>query len=163
MTCRYDGTLGATSAGFCPNDYSGIYTDNVTWPVASNYPSNMYVPDNAPSIVNGGTGTIYAAIFTLRGSFIADNFYRGSIGYGISVYGGLYQYHRGATSLPYQGRPYQGSTTKMPGVVLTYTYDNMRAGQTTNGGLRAPWLPTPSGRPVGSTRVWNVVTMATGT
>jgi Tfp pilus assembly protein PilX len=160
MTCKYDGTLGLTSAGFCPNDYSGIYTDNVTWPVASNYPSNMYVPDNAPSIVSNASPVIYATIFSLRGSFMADNFYRGSIGYGITIYGGLYQYHRGATSLPYQGRPYQGSTTKMPGISVTYNYDNMRAGQTANGGLRVPYIPTPQGRLTNNT--WNIISISTG-
>ncbi|MDQ1733270.1 MAG: hypothetical protein QOK10_3429, partial [Pseudonocardiales bacterium] len=138
----------------------GVYTDNLSWPVNSNYPSNMYVPNNAPSITHGGTGTIYATIFTLRGSFMADNFYRGSIGYGINIYGGLYQYHRGATSLPYQGRPYQGSTTKMPGIAVTYNYDNMRAGNTDNGGLRVPYIPTPSGRLTSNT--WNVISISTG-
>jgi Tfp pilus assembly protein PilX len=160
MTCAHDGTLGATTAGFCPDDTSGVYTDNLSWPVNSNYPSNMYVPNNAPSITHGGTGTIYATIFTLRGSFMADNFYRGSIGYGINIYGGLYQYHRGATSLPYQGRPYQGSTTKMPGIAVTYNYDNMRAGNTDNGGLRVPYIPTPSGRLTSNT--WNVISISTG-
>jgi hypothetical protein len=161
MTCTYDGTLGVTSAGFCPNDYSGIYTDNLTWPVANNYPSDMYKPDSAPSITNGGTGTIYAAIFTLRGSFIADNFFRGAIGYGINIWGGLYQYHRGATSLPYQGRPYQGSTTKMPGISVTYNYDNLRAGQAVNGGLRVPYIPPPDGRLTNNT--WNIISISTGT
>jgi Tfp pilus assembly protein PilX len=159
MTCSYDGALGGTSAGFCPNDYSGVYTDNLTWPVANNYPSNMYKPDNAPSITNGGSGTIYAAIFTLRGSFMADNFYRGAIGNGITVYGGLYQYHRGATSLPYQGRPYQGSTTKMPGISVTYNYDNLRAGQAVNGGLRVPYIPPPDGRLTNNT--WNIISVST--
>jgi hypothetical protein len=64
--------------------------------------------------------------------------------------------------MPYQGRPYQGSTTKMPGMTLTYTYDNMRAGQAQNGGLRVPWIPTPSNRPIGSGRTWNVVSFSTG-
>ena len=160
MTCAHDGTLGATTVGYCPDDTTGVYTDNVTWPVSSSYPSNMYVPDAAPSITNGGTGTIYATIFALRGSFMADNFYRGSIGYGINIYGGLYQYHRGATSLPYQGRPYQGSTTKMPGISVTYNYDNMRAGDTANGGLRIPYIPTPQGRQTANT--WNVVSISTG-
>jgi Tfp pilus assembly protein PilX len=161
MTCQYDGTLGQTSAGFCPNDYSGVYTDNVTWPVASNYPSNMYVPDDAPAITSNADPTIYATIFTLRGSFMADNFYRGNIGYGVTIYGGLYQYHRGATSLPYQGRPYQGSTTKMPGISVTYNYDNMRAGQAVNGGLRVPYIPPPDGRLTNNT--WNIISISTGT
>ncbi|MFL6162253.1 MAG: hypothetical protein ACJ74U_08490 [Jatrophihabitantaceae bacterium] len=159
MTCTYDGTLGATSAGFCPNDYSGVWTDNLSWPVPNNYPSYMYKPDNAPSMTNTGTGMIYSAIFTLRGSFMADNFYRGAIGYGITVYGGLYQYHRGATSLPYQGRPYQGSTTKMPGIAVTYNFDNLRAGQAVNGGLRVPYIPPPDGRLTNNT--WNVVSIST--
>ena len=161
MTCTTDGTLGATSAGYCPNDYSGVYTNKISWPLPANYPARMYQPDNAPSITNGGSGTIYAAIFTLRGSFIADNFYRGAIGYGISVFGGLYQYHRGATSLPYQGRPYQGSTTKMPGISVTYNYDNMRAAQAANGGLRVPYIPPPDGRLTNNT--WNVISVSTGT
>jgi len=160
MTCTTDGTLGATTAGYCPNDLSGAYTDNLTWPVASNYPSNMYTPSAAPAMFNGGTGALYATVFTLRGSFMADNFYRGSIGYGIDIYGGLYQYHRGATSLPYQGRPYQGSGTKMPGISVTYNYDNMRAGQAINGGLRVPYIPPPDGRLTSNT--WNVISISTG-
>jgi hypothetical protein len=111
-------------------------------------------------MTNGGAGSIYATIFTLRGSFVADNFYRGDIGYGIDIYGGLYQYHRGATSMPYQGRPYQGSGTKMPGISVTYNYDNMRAGQAINGGLRVPYIPPPDGRLTSNT--WNVISISTG-
>jgi Tfp pilus assembly protein PilX len=160
MTCAVDGTLGATTTGYCPNDLSGAYTDNLSWPLASNYPSKMYVPDNAPSLTNGGTGSIYATIFALRGSFLADNFFRSAIGYGINIYGGLYQYHRGPTSLPYQGRPYQGSGTKMPGISVTYNYDNMRAGQAINGGLRVPYIPPPDGRLTNNT--WNLISVSTG-
>lgn len=160
MTCVNDGTLGGTTAGYCPDDTTGVFTDNQTWPVAGNFPSNMYKADSAPSMTNGGTSTVYATIFALRGSFMADNFYRGSIGSSINIYGGLYQYHRGATSLPYQGRPYQGSTTKMPGIVVNYNYDNMRAGDTANGGLRIPYIPTPQGRQTANT--WNVVGISTG-
>jgi Tfp pilus assembly protein PilX len=160
MTCATDGALGATTLGYCPNDLSGAYTDNLTWPVANNYPSYMYKPSNAPSMTNGGSGLIYATVFALRGSFIADNFYRGEIGYGINIYGGLYQYHRGATSMPYQGRPYQGSGTKMPGISVTYNYDNMRAGQAANGGLRIPYIPPPDGRLTSNT--WNVISISTG-
>jgi hypothetical protein len=148
--------------GVCPDDLTGVFSTPLSWPLPNNYPSLKYVPDNAPSLTNTGSGNIYATIFTLRGCFMVDNFYRGGIGYSANVFGGLYQYHRGPTSLPYQGRPYQGSTTKMPGVVLNYTYDNMRVGQTSNGGLRVPWIPNPVGRPTGSTRTWNVVNMATG-
>ncbi|MEO7263033.1 MAG: hypothetical protein ABI047_17530 [Jatrophihabitantaceae bacterium] len=160
MTCATDGALGATTAGYCPNDLSGAYTDNLTWPVANNYPSHTYVPNNAPSMTNGGSGLIYSTVFTLRGSFMADNFYRGAIGSGITIYGGLYQYHRGATSMPYQGRPYQGSGTKMPGISVTYNYDNMRAGQAANGGLRVPYIPPPDGRLTSNT--WNVISISTG-
>ncbi|MDQ1743184.1 MAG: hypothetical protein QOE23_1523 [Pseudonocardiales bacterium] len=160
MTCATDGTLGVTSPGYCPNDLSGVYTDNLSWPVASNYPSYMYTPSAAPAMFNGGTGSLYATVFALRGSFMADNFYRGGIGYGINIYGGLYQYHRGATSLPYQGRPYQGSGTKMPGISVTYNFDNMRAGQALNGGLRVPYIPPPDGRLTSNT--WNVISISTG-
>jgi hypothetical protein len=160
MTCATDGALGATSTGYCPDDLTGAYVDNLTWPLARNHPSYMYVPSIAPSMTNGGTGSIYATIFTLRGSFIADNFFRGEIGHGINIYGGLYQYHRGATSLPYQGRPYQGSGTKMPGISVTYNYDNMRAGQAINGGLRVPYVPPPDGRLTSNT--WNVISISTG-
>ncbi|HEY0167980.1 MAG TPA: hypothetical protein VGB75_13145 [Jatrophihabitans sp.] len=159
MTCAADGALNATTAGYCPNDLSGVYTDNLSWPVANNYPSHMYVPSSAPSMTNGGAGLIYATVFTLRGSFIADNFYRGEIGHGVNIYGGLYQYHRGATSMPYQGRPYQGSGTKMPGISVTYNFDNMRAGQAVNGGLRVPYIPPPDGRLTSNT--WNVISIST--
>jgi hypothetical protein len=162
MTCSDDGTAGQTSAGYCPNDLTGVFTTPLSWPLPANFPANRYVPDNAPSMATDGSGQIYATIFTLRGSFMVDNFYRGNIGVPANVSGGLYQYHRGATSMPYQGRPYQGSTTKMPGMTLTYTYDNMRAGQAQNGGLRVPWIPTPSNRPIGSGRTWNVVSFSTG-
>jgi Tfp pilus assembly protein PilX len=149
--------------GVCPDDLTGVFSTPLAWPLPTNYPSTKYVPDNAPSLTNGGLGNIYATIFALRGCFMVDNFYRGAIGYSANIYGGLYQYHRGPTSLPYQGRPYQGSTTKMPGVVLNYNFDNMRAGQNVNGGLRVPWIPNPVGRPSGSTRTWNVTTVSTGT
>ncbi len=149
-----------TTWGYCPNDLTGVFTSPLSWPLPTNQPSTMYVPDAAPAMPDGGS--IDATIFTLRGAFLADNFYRGTNGRSASIYGGLYQYHRGPTSLPYQGRPYQGSTTKMPGVVITYNYDNMRAGQNANGGLRVPWLPVPQGRPHGSTRIWNITGISAG-
>jgi hypothetical protein len=149
-----------TTWGYCPNDLTGVFTTPLSWPLPTNQPSTAYVPDNAPAMPDGGS--IYATIFTLRGAFLGDNFYRGANGKSTDIYGGLYQYHRGPTSLPYQGRPYQGSTTKMPGVVITYNYDNMRAGQNVNGGLRVPWLPVPQGRPHGSTRIWNLTGMSAG-
>lgn len=160
MTCTSDGTAGATTPGYCPNDLTGVYNTKISWPLASNYPSNAYTAAAAPSITSTGTGTIYASIFALRGSFLADNFYRGAIGDNITVYGGLYQYHRGPTSLPYQGRPYQGSGTKMPGILLKYQYDNMRAGNSVNGGLRVPYIPIPEGRT--SNNTWNVISISTG-
>jgi hypothetical protein len=154
------GSQKRTTWGYCPNDLTGVFTTPLAWPLPTNQPSTAYVPDNAPAMPDGGS--IYATIFTLRGAFLADNFYRGASGKAATVYGGLYQYHRGPTSLPYQGRPYQGSTTKMPGVVLTYNYDNMRAGQNANGGLRVPWVPVPQGRPHGTTRIWNLTGMSAG-
>ncbi|HET6878333.1 MAG TPA: hypothetical protein VFH38_12445, partial [Jatrophihabitans sp.] len=167
MTCVDDGTAGATTSGYCPNDLTGVYNTTLSWPLPNNYPALMYTPDNAPSMTSnasgGHDGSLYATIFTLRGCFMIDNFYRGGIGNNAYIYGGLYQYHRGPTSLPYQGRPYQGSGTKMPGIVLNYTFDNMRAGQADNGGLRVPWIPNPVGRPNTSTRTWNVVSISTGT
>ena len=162
MTCTDDGTAGVTTAGFCPDDLTGVYTTPLQWPLPTNYPALKYQPDSAPSMTTTGTGVLDATVFALRGCFMMDNFYRGNIGYGVTVDGGLYQYHRGPTSLPYQGRPFQGSNTKMPGVTLTYQYDNMRAGQTDNGGLRVPWIPTPQDRPSGSTRTWNVIAISTG-
>jgi hypothetical protein len=161
MTCTDDGTAGLTTDGYCPNDLTGVYNTQLSWPLPNNYPALKYKRDNAPAMTTDGQ--IWATIFTLRGCFMIDNFYRGGIGSSAAVYGGLYQYHRGPTSLPYQGRPYQGSTTKMPGVTLNYTFDNMRAGQTPNGGLRVPWIPTPNGQPVGTSRTWNVVSLSTGT
>jgi hypothetical protein len=162
MTCTDDGTAGSTTAGYCPDDLTGVYTNTLQWPLPTNYPALKYTPDNAPAMTSTGQGLLYATVFALRGCFMADNFYRGAIGHGVNVYGGLYQYHRGPTSLPYQGRPYQGSGTKMPGVTLTYEYDDMRAGQTDNGGLRVPWIPNPQDRPTGSPRTWNVIAVSTG-
>jgi hypothetical protein len=161
MTCTDSGTANATTAGFCPNDLTGVYNTPLSWPLPSNYPALKYKRDNAPAM--GDNGTLYATIFTLQGSFMVDNFYRGGIGASANITGGLYQEHRGPTSLPYQGRPFQGSTTKMPGITLSYTYDNMRAGQTANGGLRVPWFPSPAGLEPGSPRTWNVLSISTGT
>jgi Tfp pilus assembly protein PilX len=158
MTCTDDGTAGATSLGSCPDDLTGTLTSALSWPLPNNLPSNMYKLDNAPSIPNGGTGQIDASIFALRGSFLIDNFYRGAVGSTVNITGGLYQYHRGPTSLPYQNRPFQGSNTKMPGMTLTYTYDNMQAGQNANGGLRVPWIPNPSGKL--TNRTWNTISIS---
>jgi hypothetical protein len=168
MTCTTTDptTAGATTGGYCPNDLTGVYATPLSWPLPANYPALEYKADNAPSMTGtstgSGSGTMYATVFTLRGSFMIDNWYRGAIGASATVTGGLYQYHRGATSLPYQGRPYQGSTTKMPGVTLTYTYDNMRQGQDLKGGLRVPWVPNPQNRPSTSSRTWNTVAISTG-
>jgi hypothetical protein len=166
MTCTDDGTAGATTGGYCPNDLTGVYNTPLSWPLPANFPALKYQADNAPSMTGSATGSgqgnLYATVFTLRGCFMIDNFYRGATGASATVTGGLYQYHRGPTSLPYQGRPYQGSTTKMPGVTLAYTYDNMRQGQQLKAGLRVPWVPNPQNRPSTSSRTWNTVAISTG-
>ncbi|MBV9920204.1 MAG: hypothetical protein JOY78_05010, partial [Pseudonocardia sp.] len=161
MTCTDDGSAGVTSAGWCPDDLTGVFNQPLSWPLPTNYPSTKYQLDNAPSLQKTGQGLIYATIFALRGSFLIDNFYRGPVGASVSTFGGLYQYHRGPTSLAYQGRPFQGSKTKMPGMTLSYTYDNMRAGGTANGGLRVPWIPSPNGKL--TSRTWNVVSISSAT
>jgi Tfp pilus assembly protein PilX len=161
MTCTDDGTAGTTSAGWCPDDLTGVFNQPLSWPLPTNFPSTKYQLDNAPSLQKTGQGVIYATIFALRGSFLIDNFYRGPVGASVSTFGGLYQYHRGPTSLPYQGRPFQGSGNKMPGMTLSYTYDNMRAGRTSNGGLRVPWIPNPSGKL--TSRTWNVISLSSAT
>jgi len=50
----------------------------------------------------------------------------------------------------------------MPGVTLTYNYDNMRQQQQLKGGLRVPWVPNPQNRPSTSSRTWNTVAISTG-
>jgi hypothetical protein len=158
MTCTDNGTAGSTTKGTCPNDLTGLLNSTLSWPLPSNLPSKKYVSNAAPSLVSTGSGIIDASIFALRGSFLVDNFYRGAVGFGATITGGLYQYHRGPTSLPYQNRPYQGSGTKMPGISLTYNYDNLRSGQTGLGGLRVPWIPSPDGNTTG--RTWNTVSVS---
>lgn len=175
MTCKSDGDVGKTWPGYCPNDTIGIYNQSIG-PANNNLPTNhpaaAYTQTVASAanhfLTSGATtvgttdaaladgGTIDAANFTLRGSFTADNWYRGEVGMNISIVGGLYQYHRGAMSLPCQNHPYQGCQ-KMPGVGVTYYYDNMGQNQDSNH-KRVPYLPPPVGS--AGTGTWYLVSVS---
>ena len=161
LTCANDGSAGVTSPGWCPNDTTGTYTTLPDWPGYP--PATQYTDDNAPSMGHGksknSSSSLYGAVFALRGCFMVDNVARGVDNGVINLFGGLYQYHRGVTKVQFQGHPANSSIAR-PGMTLQYNYDNLKTGQARNGGLRVPWIPTPSGR-VGN-RTWNATGISTG-
>jgi len=161
LTCANDGSAGVTSPGWCPNDTTGTYTTLPDWPGYP--PATQYTDDNAPSMGHGksknSSSSLYGAVFALRGCFMVDNVSRGVDNGIINLFGGLYQYHRGVTKVQFQGHPANSSIAR-PGMTLQYNYDNLKTGQARNGGLRVPWIPTPSGR-VGN-RTWNATGISTG-
>ncbi|HEX8973552.1 hypothetical protein, partial [Oryzihumus sp.] len=162
LTCVYDDNTATTSPGWCPNDTTGTYTTLPDWP---GYPPATVYKDlqDAPSMGHGKTKNsdsyLYGSIFALRGSFRVDNVARGGDDGNIHVYGGLYMYHRGVTKVQFQGHPAQSSIER-PGMTLQYNYDNLRAGQNPKGGLRVPWVPTPSGQV--ANRTWNITALSSG-
>lgn len=108
-----------TSAGFCPNDITGLYDESnpPTAVITSGgsfgdaHPALQYC--NMTTGYNGNTGNpncsavtatgsgavsqIDAAVIALNGSLMTDNFNRGEPLGDTTVTGGIYQLHRGAT------------------------------------------------------------------
>ena len=161
LSCVQDDPTGTTSPGWCPDDITGTYTTLPDWPGYP--PATVYKEANAPAMSKGkmksSNSYVYGSIFALRGSFLVDNVARGGDDGTINVFGGLYQYHRGVTKVQFQGHPAQSNISR-PGMTLAYNYDNLKAGRNPKGGLRVPWLPTPSGQV--ANRTWNVTAVATG-
>jgi len=106
----------STSAGFCPNDITGLYSGGLetNGVLAATHPAMQYCNLTAATtggataantgnancsaltaIGSGPVGEIDAAVFALNGSFLSDNYNRGvSLGSTL-VQGGIYQQHRG--------------------------------------------------------------------
>ncbi|GAB2482229.1 hypothetical protein [Jatrophihabitans fulvus] len=134
-----------TSAGWCPNDITGLNSSNNSMisngAYTSAHPAEQYV-----NMLPNGDRTIEAAVFALSGSFGTDNYNRGDAIGKLIVNGGIYQSHRG-------GNGVVSGTSNLSGTTLTYTYVDLQRAE-------LPYVPpSTSGNDV---RPWNVVSLSAG-
>lgn len=167
-------TLGLTTAGFCPNDVTGLY-DQTNPPttilaadgsLGTDHPSLQYC-DMTPNTStqnsacsgtsttgSGAVSQIDAAVFALGSSFLTDNYDRG-VGIGaVDVTGGVYQAHRGATGEKWSSPATVNGKPPYAGYVLSIDYLNLLP-------ANLPYVPS-TGTSDGSD-VWSVVSTSSAT
>ena len=156
--------IDRTAAGWCPNDITGLYrgaagmVNNGT--LTSVHPamqySNMTLPGQSATctttVPTNPTRQIDAAVFTLSGSFLTDNYNRGCQLGKLLVNGGIYQSHRGANGVQWE---YSSGDTKRAtsGYSLQYHYVDLQHAQ-------LPYTPPVTGD--GNSKIWSVVSMSDG-
>jgi hypothetical protein len=162
-----------TSAGWCPNDITGLYTSsqsslvtNADGTLKATHPAMQYCdmttgttansgnPNSCGGTVATGSGVVSeidAAVFALNGSLLSDNYNRG-VGLGdVKVVGGIYQQHRGATGQQWEVQPDGGRTTS--GYTLQDSYLDLE-----DAGL--PYVPSLVNG--SNSRGWNIVSLSAG-
>lgn len=158
-----DTSPGPTTAGYCPNDTTGLSpTDTLAYTETTfdQHPSRQYV-----NLIAQPTRTIAAAVFALNGSFLVDNFNRGA-GRGVdggynetnamqtlTLDGGVYQSHHGAAGALWQVRS-EATTRPTSGYTTSIHWDST---------LKYRQLPySPRADNVTDSARWYVVSTSTG-
>lgn len=163
--------IAATTAGFCPNDLTGLYSSIPTpvGPVGYRpYQQYMNMATN-----NIGTGlSINAAIFTeggvtpsalcptwsgagiCGGEFTVDNYNRGASLSALSVTGTVFQEHHGALGEEWEVPDASGQVRPQSGYALTLQYQNLKTQ------LNSFSTLIPTSTTVAS--LWHVVSTSTG-
>jgi hypothetical protein len=159
-------TVGSPTAGFCPNDLTGLYTGGLVTggALAKAHPAMQYCNmltgltgnsgnPNTCSVTATGTGKaseIDAAVVAQGGSFSMYNADRGiSLGT-LTLKGGLYQLHRGELGVQWELQSSDATSRASSGATLQMTYVNLQSS--------VPYVPTFQGGSV--TRYWNVVSVS---
>jgi hypothetical protein len=171
-----DTSATATTAGYCPNDTTGLSPKGTLQFTASNFashPSRQYTNLKRTTAANGSpqagtdlpTFTVSAGVFALGGAFMTDNYDRGA-GYdpngsaatggltSMTLIGGVYQLHHGPVGTAWE---IQSNATTRPtsGYSFNVTWDSTLKSR----GL--PYVPSPSG--TNSTGSWTIISTSTGT
>jgi Tfp pilus assembly protein PilX len=170
-----DAAATVTTAGYCPNDTTGLSPKGKLEFTSANFashPSRQYTNLRRTTLADGtaqdGTDlaslTVSAAVFALGGAFLTDNYDRGA-GYNadgtlatgglksMTLVGGVYQLHHGPMGTSWE---IQSSATTRPtsGYAFNVTWDKTLSTR----GL--PYVPSPSG--TNSTGSWTIVSTSAG-
>ena len=153
--------INATTAGFCPNDITGLTSNALESNGVLNaaHPAMQYVnlacsysgvSNQNDAANNVCPRQIDAAVFALSGSFLTDNYLRGGALGQLTINGGLYQSYRGANGIQWA---YSTGDRVRPssGYKLNYNYVNLQVG-------RLPYAPPTKTGTV--TKTWNIVSVS---
>jgi hypothetical protein len=99
---------------------------------------------------SGPVDEIDAAVFALTGSLLTDNYNRGVADGNVTVVGGIYQLHRGATGQQWETQSTDANRASS-GYVLQDTYLNLLNAQ-------LPYVPALQSGSAG--RGWNVISVS---
>ena len=158
-----------TTAGFCPNDITGMYTGGLetNGTLSSTHPAMQYCNmttgasantgnSNCSGVTATGSGAVTqidAAVFALNGSLETDNYNRGIAMGNATVVGGIYQKHRGGT-----GQQWETQSSDTSRASSGYTLQDTFLDLETSGIPYVPALVNGS-----NSRGWNVVSISAGT
>jgi hypothetical protein len=170
MSCA-DTTVTATTAGWCPNDITGLYSGGLetAGALSAAHPAMQYCNltaastggatgnnagnSNCASVTATGTGPVSeidAATFALGGAVQTDNYNRG-VGLGsLTVVGGFYQQHRGGIGVQWELQTTDSSRASS-GYVVQDTYRDLTAA----GLAYVPAIGTSL-----TARAWNIVSVS---
>lgn len=166
VSCAVTSVVNPT-LGYCPNDITGLYqqanppsTVISSGSFGSAHPAMQYCnmttgsnSSNCSGVTGTGSGpvtAINAAVFALGGSLMTDNYNRGMAMGNVTVTGGLYQLHRGATGQQWEIQA-NGTSRASSGYALQDVYLDLEPA-----GL--PYVPSPLDG--SSTAAWSVVSVS---
>jgi hypothetical protein len=162
--------IAATTAGFCPNDITGLYSGVLA---TADRPDQQYTNLAGTALNNL---TINAAIFALGnatsscpqpsagggycgGEFTADNYNRGSSLGTVTVVGGIYMAHHGPVGQEWEIADTTGQTSRpYSGYQLTDRYQNLGPAIAASANVAKVLATTTV-----TSSLWRIVSVSTGT
>ncbi|MCU1407292.1 MAG: hypothetical protein JWQ43_3595, partial [Glaciihabitans sp.] len=132
VSCKSVTALAATTASYCPNDVTGLYTggmSSTTFDAA--HPSRQYL-----NLLATPVKQVDAAIYALNGSLQLMNYNRGVELGTLKVNGGAFQEHHGVTGVEWETLTTNSAVRRQSGYNLEYLHDNSLVGK------NFPWVPT---------------------
>lgn len=128
--------INATTAGFCPDDLTGLYK---TIPANTFRPYQQYTnlrPDLSGMSINAAVFALgqatgspcpkWASAGTCGGEFTVDNYNRGGALAALAVTGTVYQVHHGALGEEWEVPDTTGQSRPTSGYTLTLRYQNLK-------------------------------------
>ena len=155
------------TAGFCPNDLTGLYTGGLTahGALLAAHPAMQYCnmltgltantgnPNGCSGVTATGTGAIThvaAALIAQGGAFGTYNYDRAVGLPDLTLEGGLYQLHRGALGVQWEVQSTDADSRATSGTRLQMTYVRLQD--------QLPYVPAFNGAT--PNRYWNVVSVS---
>jgi len=155
-TSAWTSQIANTTAGFCPNDLTGLYTGGLVSgsTLSSAHPAKQYTNMLSTPVSEIDAALVAQGSSNSSGSIRTDNVDRGTSNGTLTVKGGMYQRHRGSLGVQWEYLSTGTGSRAGSGYKVEMTYNDLQSSGLT-------YVPTFQGGSV--TRYWNVVSASTCT